>query len=79
MSKPSTIAERLLARACICRDIADATLNEEWQANSSGWPWTAFKPPATPNPNRSTKSSQASPATAGQASDFISELSPFSW
>ena len=29
MSKPSTIAERLLAHARICRDIADATLNEE--------------------------------------------------
>ena len=29
MSQPSTIAERLLAHARICREIADATLNEE--------------------------------------------------
>ena len=29
MSKPSTIAERLLAHARICRNIANATLNEE--------------------------------------------------
>jgi hypothetical protein len=29
MSKPSTIAESLLAHARICREIADATLNEE--------------------------------------------------
>ncbi len=29
MSQPSTIAERLLAHARICREIADTTLNEE--------------------------------------------------
>lgn len=29
MSQPSIIAERLLAHARICRDIADATMNEE--------------------------------------------------
>ena len=29
MSQPSTIAERLLAHARLCREIADATLNEE--------------------------------------------------
>jgi hypothetical protein len=29
MSQPSTISERLLAHARLCREIADATLNEE--------------------------------------------------
>jgi hypothetical protein len=29
MSQPSTIAQRLLAHACICREIAKATLDEE--------------------------------------------------
>jgi len=29
MSQPSTIVERLLAHARICREIADTTLNEE--------------------------------------------------
>jgi hypothetical protein len=29
MSHPSTIAERLLAHARICREVADATLNEK--------------------------------------------------
>jgi hypothetical protein len=28
MSQPSTISERLLAHARLCREIADATLNE---------------------------------------------------
>ena len=32
MSQPSTIAERLLAHARLCREIADATLNEETAA-----------------------------------------------
>jgi hypothetical protein len=29
MSQPSSISERLLAHARLCREIADATLNEE--------------------------------------------------
>jgi hypothetical protein len=29
MSQPSAISERLLAHARLCREIADATLNEE--------------------------------------------------
>jgi hypothetical protein len=29
MSQPSTISERLLAHARLCREIADATLHEE--------------------------------------------------
>ena len=29
MSRPSTISERLLAHARLCREIANATLNEE--------------------------------------------------
>jgi hypothetical protein len=29
MSQPSTISERLLAHARLCREIANATLNEE--------------------------------------------------
>jgi hypothetical protein len=29
MSQPSTISERLLAHARLCREIADATMNEE--------------------------------------------------
>jgi len=29
MSQPSTISERMLAHARLCREIADATLNEE--------------------------------------------------
>jgi hypothetical protein len=76
MLQSSTIRERLLTHARLCREIGDATPNEE-TASPSVWRTTACGPPATPIPNRSPECSTARLEAVPQPPDFIADYSHF--
>jgi uncharacterized membrane protein YccC len=80
MSQPSTISERLLAHARLCREIADATLNEETARKLERLAQDCIQAARDAAiPRHSAKCSPAWPGAAGQLADFIPALSPFSW
>ena len=80
MSQPSTIAERLLAHARICREIANATMHAETASKLERLAGECIEAArdASAEPPR-----QIVPLHGRRHPDnqliFISELSPFSW
>ena len=70
MSQPSIIAQRLLAHARICRDIAAATANAETAGELERMA-LACVAAATPIPSRNGKGSTAPPRSAGRPPDTI--------